>query len=380
MNAQEKGWYDELYELGQNDYSQAITDQTAVWEGRKPNCHPLLLTVPLPGDQATRFPSWTPSETHFDLDKMLLTGMKGMAAAAQSGMQAVPSIRANMGCGIFPSLFPGIKPLLFEDGKMPWVVEHMSQDEITALREKDIVLTDEFKLALEHMAYCADKTAGMGTFVYPLDLQGPFDMAHIVYGDPFFYDMYDEPDLMHHLLDLCCYAIELGLDECLKVMPRSDEYIAHYNGVILPRSLGGIKVSEDTSTLVGAEHIDEFVVPYTTRILEYAGGGYIHYCGKNDHLLDRVLAMPLARGLNFGNPDMHDMEDILRRTAAAGKVFYGNVASRGDEPLADYFARHLSAATVDGQCKLLLMYAAERREQLGDIQAAWAAACARGGL
>ena len=380
MNPQEKQAYEALYGLVKNDYSRAIADQTAVWEGRSPERQPLLLSLDLPTEYEGQFPRYTPTQVHHDQNKMLLEGMCGMAATSLAGMHGVPSIRANMGCGIYPSLFPGITSMLFEDDKMPWVQKHLTLKEIDNLCEEDIKITDEFKLALDHMAYQAEMIDGTGAFVYPLDLQGPFDMAHIVYGDPFFYDLYDEPELMHHLLNLCCYAIELGVAECLKVMPRSQEYIAHYNGVVLPRSLGGFKISEDTSTIVGAGHIDEFVMPYTDRILKATNGAYIHYCGRNDHLLKRVLAHPMVCGLNFGNPEKHDMDEVLRQTAAAGKVFYGASARHDGESEADFFERSLRAATVDGLCKLILVHHGGANTRQAEVEAAWAAACAKVGL
>ena len=381
MNGQDTAIYESLYNLVKKDYSHEIADQTAVWKGQKPSRQPLLLSMDLPTEYGKQFPWHTPTEVHFDKDKMLLTGMRGMAGTALAGMQGVPSIRANMGCGIFPALFPGIESMLFEDEKMPWVQKHLTLKEIDNLSTSDIKVTDEFKLAIEHMAYQAEKIDGTGAFVYPLDLQGPFDIAHIIYGDPFFYDLYDEPELMHHLLDLSCYALELGITECLKVMPRSNEYIAHYNGVVLPRELGGFKISEDTSTIVGAAHIDEFVMPYTDRILKFTNGAYIHYCGRNDHLLKRVLEHPMVRGLNFGNPDMHDMDEIFKQTAAAGKVFYGSSFKNENETEEAYFERSLrSAMTADGLCKLLLVYHGGAYERLPEVQTAWANACAKVGL
>jgi len=373
--------FDELYTIVKGDYTAAIAAQEAVWLGKKPDHQPLLLTLNLSEEQSAHFPAFTPSEVHFDQEKMLLDETRRMACVAQAGMDSVPSARANMGCGIFPSLFTGIVPMLFDDDKMPWVQTHLSLDEIASLREEDIVVTDEFRLALEHMAHIAEKLSGTGAFVYPLDLQGPFDMAHIIYGDAFFYDIYDEPELMHHLLRLCCHAIELGVDECLKVMPRSDEYIAHYNGVVIPRALGGFKISEDTSTLVSAEHLDEFVMPYTTRVLTHTKGGYIHYCGRNDALLDRVLAHPMVHGLNFGNPEKHDMESVLKRVVKAGKVFYGDTAKHADETEDAFFERSLRAAMAeDGLCKLLLVYNGRDFARKDEVHAAWARACAKVGL
>ena len=372
MNDIQKEQYKQMYNLLAEHaavYAKSAEAQIAVWEDKVLDDHPLLLSVDIPAEYKERFPDHHPGETHHDKPKMLLSGMKAMLYTALAGPYAVPSIRANMGCGIFPSLFPGIKPLLFDDGKMPWVVDHLDTDTIRNLRKEDIVLTDEFKTALEHMAYIAEHIEGTGTYVYPLDLQGPFDTAHIVYGNQIFYDIYDEPELIHHLLDLCCYAIELGMTECFKTIPDSDKIITHYNSYAIPRSHGGAKISEDTSTLLSPKHIDEFVIPYTQRVLEFTGGGYIHYCGRNDHLLKRALELEKNYGINFGNTDKHDMDTVLKQTAQAGKIYLGHINKAEDEDHAAFFKRVRNAATVDGKCRLLLNYysATETGEELLNI-------------
>ncbi|GHT98219.1 hypothetical protein FACS1894142_4260 [Spirochaetia bacterium] len=379
MDASMSAVYGELYQLlaqKADAYAQAVEDQCAVWEGRIPAHQPLLLHSPPP--KAPSVPQFTTREIHFDKEKMLLAGMSGMVSSLAGGMQAVPSIRANMGCGIFPSLFPGILPMLFDDQRMPWIIEHLDKETIKKLRPEDITLTDEFKLGLEHMAYQAEQLEGTGAYVFPLDLQDAVDIAHLVYGDPFFYDLYDDPEFIHHLLDLSCRAIEVGIPECLKVMPHSDTVITHYNELAMPRSLGGIKFSEDTSTLICPDHIDEFTLPSLKRLLEFTGGGYVHFCGYNEQLLDKFLNMDLVHGMNFGNPEKYDMEQVLRKFAQAGKVFYGSIPKKADEDYQQYFTRLTAAATdAQGRCWLLLSMGAAL-EEAEKIRAAWKAVTRNG--
>jgi hypothetical protein len=210
--------------------------------------------------------------------------------------------------------------------------------------------------------------------VYPLDLQDAIDVAHLVYGDSFFYDLYDDPPFINHLLDLSCTAIELGVTECLKVIPGSEKVITHYNQLAMPRSGGGIKFSEDTSTLLSPDHIAEFTIPSLKRQLEFTGGGYVHFCGYNTHLLDACLSTEKVRGVNFGNPEKYDMEDVLRRLAKAGKVFYGNIPMKNDEDYKTYFTRLCKAATdPNGVCRLLLVMNASSPENAEEIRIAWKA-------
>jgi hypothetical protein len=307
---------------------------------------------------------------------MLISGMIGMASSALGGMQSVPSIRANMGCSIFPSLFPGILPRLFDDERMPWITEHLDKETIKKLRPQDIKLTDEFKLGLDHMAYMAEMLNGTGTYVYPMDLQDAVDIAHLVYGDDFFYDLYDDPDFINHLLDLSCRAVEIGITECLKIIPHSDKVITHYNQLAMPRSGGGIKFGEDTSTLLSPEHIEAYTIPSLKRQLEFSGGGYVHFCGHNIHLFEAVLALDDVRGINFGNPEKYDMEEVLRRLGKAGKVYYGSIPQKEGETYEAYFSRLLAAAADSNGCRRLLLDMSAPQEKAGEVKAAWKKACA----
>jgi hypothetical protein len=380
MEGRLKDLYDELYEIiaaRSGEYARCVEDQCAVWEGQIPKEQPLLFSGALPKTAGTGgWPRFTTREIHFDKDKMLISGMMGMASSALGGMQSVPSIRANMGCGIFPSLFPGIVSRLFDDERMPWITEHLDKETIQKLRPSDITLTDEFRLGLHHMAYMAEMLEGSGAYVYPLDLQDAMDIAHLVYGDAFFYDLYDDPDFIRHLLDLSCRAVELGVTECLKIIPHADTVVTHYNQLAMPRSGGGIKFSEDTSTLLSREHIEAYTVPSLRRQLEFSGGGYVHFCGRNVHLMEAVMAQEAVRGLNLGNPEKYDMEEVLRRLARAGKVYYGSIPMKAGESRDVYFTRLLAASKdSNGCCRLLLSTGAGENEAEA-VKAAWKTACA----
>jgi len=372
MDAKLQPVYEELYGIiaaRAADYAAAVEDQCAVWEGRKPKQQPLLLQCP---PTANTWPKFTTREIHFDKDKMLVSQMKAMVSAALGGMQSVPSTRANMGCGIIPSLFPGILPELFDDDRMPWVKQHLDKETLQKLKTSDIKLTDEFKLGLEHMIYQAEKIKGTGAYVFPMDLQDAIDVAHLVYGDSFFYDLYDDPPFVNHLLELSITAIDLAMAECLKIMPGSDKVVTHYNHLAMPRSGGGMKFSEDTSTILSPKHIDEFTIPSLKRQLELTGGGYVHYCGHHIHLLDALLELDKVRGLNFGNPETYDMEEVLRRTAKAGKVFYGAIPKKKDEDYKTYFTRLCTAATdKNGCCRLLLLMNTSNPIEAEEIRSVW---------
>ena len=344
----------EFFDAAREQIEAAEARQLAFWEN---NSHaiPLLLSANVSEGQNMGLKRHNLKEIHFDSQKMLENELLGALRAVYGRADAVPSVRANMGCSVFPSLL-GVTPRLFED-MMPWVKEHLSKEQILQMKPADIQICNDFEIALNHMAYMRDKLQDSPLRIFPPDLQGPFDMAHIVYGDDIFYDIYDDPEFVHYLLDLCCHAIIFGMEKCLPLMYGSDKLIAHYSSLVMPRSMGGLKISEDTSTLLSPDTIDEFVVPYTKRVLDRFGGGYIHYCGKNDHLYKAMLGIDNAYGLNFGNPEMHDMDTVLSEIANAGKVYFGYVNPLPGEPEREFFTRVQRASSG----RLLLTYNAEDR-------------------
>lgn len=322
---------------------KAISLQKSVWCGDKSNIPPLALSCWLTEEQSSWITWHNTKEIHFDSEKMFANGLRDVMMAINGNYGAVPSMRANMGCGIIPSLF-GTQQRLFED-KMPWLVDHVKKEDIKEKYNFSFSDSAEFAAALKHMEYMTENLHENNLeniFVYPLDLQGAVDTAHLIYGDTFFYNLYDDPEFTHHLLDVSCEAIEFAMRECFKRIERSNEYVTHYNYLIMPKSLGGLKLSEDTTTLLSPKLIDEFARPYIRRILEKFGGGYVHYCGRNDYLLDVLFDEPLVRGINFGNPEKHNMTKVLERCRDTRKVYVGSIGRKDKENYFDFFTRILT--------------------------------------
>jgi hypothetical protein len=263
-------------------FDKAVQSQTRLWRGEKQDIPPLALTCTLT-EQQQGWLSWSSTKAiHYDSGKMLANGLLEALFAANGAYGAVPSVRANMGCGIIPSLF-GLTQSLFDD-KMPWLLEHLPKETIRQMTKADLREGKEFSAAVCHMEYISEKLSGTGVRLYPLDIQGAFDTAHLVYGDDFFYDIYDDPEFTHHLLSLSAEAVVYGMERCINII--GSEGVTHYNYIYMPPGKGGLKLSEDTSTLVSPETINEFVLPYASRLFYRFGGGYMHYCGKNNRLYD----------------------------------------------------------------------------------------------
>ena len=320
----------------------AIKLQSRVWHQEKTDMPILALSCGLTEEQSSWLTWSNHKEIHFDSEKMFVNGLRGVLSTINGNYGSVPSMRADMGCGIIASLF-GTQQRLFDD-KMPWLVDHVKKDEIKEKYDFNISDSAEFAAAIKHIEYMAEHLNRNGlenVFIFPLDLQGAVDTAHLVYGDAIFYDFYDDPEFIHRLLDASCDAIDFSMRECFKRIHRIQEFVTHYNHLAIPKDLGGLKISEDTTTLLSPALIDEFAKPYIRSVLERFGGGYVHYCGKHDYLFEILLSEPLVRGINFGNPDMHDMTEIITKCRENKKIYVGGIDKKSGESHFEYFKRTL---------------------------------------
>ena len=77
----------------------------------------------------------------------------------------------------------------------------------------------------------------------------------------------------------------------------------------------------------------------------------MHYCGVNPHLFAEVLDIPKVYGINFGNPEKHDMFSVLRECAKKGVVYYGGIPGSDDWAFKDLLR---ASRRPDGSGILLL--------------------------
>ena len=226
-------------------HEKSAHKQLRQWRGEKGVCCLLLHVSDAP--EAAMLPDYDLKEIHENPEKMFVSQLKAALSSALADGDAVPSVRANVGCGALCTLVGGLKQTFFED-KMPWLLQHLSTDEIMELTAADICESAEFKAGLEQMRFMKQMLQGTGIGVYPMDLQGPVDMAHLLLGNEFFYALYDEPEAVHHALQLSVDCDVYGMEKCLEIIgPQA--YVCHYNDLVLPAETP-LKVSEDTSTLL----------------------------------------------------------------------------------------------------------------------------------
>ena len=295
--------------------------QTSVWRGELPDKRPVFFNAPL-SDVQEKIPNRNLKECFYDSNSMLCSQVRLACEAANARSDAVPSIRANTGTGTLLACL-GLEQIVFED-KMPWLQDHLTREQAARLKPDDIKIQGTFELALNHMRRYKEI---MGDIlpVYCPDTQGPFDLAHLMLGDDIFYALYDDPPLVHHILELC---VELGIKTHTWAKEVSGEPLdQQYHGNNLYAENMGIRICEDTAVLLSPGAINDFVMPYSQKLARHFGGAWVHYCGRNDHLTAALCAIPEVRGINFGvipgNEYEHRFEDDMKLMHKSGKVSIG---------------------------------------------------------
>ena len=309
--------------------------QNAIWQNKKSDYIPILVGGKV--QERDKYPCYNLKEQFFDKEKMLAEQLWRVIAQARGRSDAQLCLRANFGTGFVATIF-GLNQTIFED-KMPWLKRHLSREQILNFKfPEDITKIGLIARAIEYINFFKE-SLGDKAHVYLCDTQGPFSIAHLVRGDDIFTDIYDTPDFVHHLLQLSTQAY-IKTTRVMKAI-IGEELDSGYHSVNLYMGRGGVRICEDTATLLSPVSIKEFVIPYLKEALQPFGGGWVHFCGKNYHLLDLIIDVEEVRGINLGNPEMYDYEEVMTKLLVRAKFYYGGWPKKESENLREYFERIL---------------------------------------
>ncbi len=165
--------------------------------------------------------------------------------------------------------------------------------------------------AIDHARGHSDLPVGL------TDMQGPLDTLGQMCGQvQLFTWMYDEPALVHDLLDLVtdAFIAWVGVQKEHIGEPRDSS-----NGLQgVGASAVGCWESDDDMTMLSPDMYAEFVAPRVARIFDAFGGGSLHFCGKGYQHLETILDHRSMRVVN--NSPMGSFAEVgaFRRRLGAG--------------------------------------------------------------
>lgn len=259
---------------------------------------------------------------------MVLQQLSYSSAELAAGSGSLLNARANYGTGILSSIF-GAEVFWMEDvmNTLPTTRPlDGGTDAIKCLLEKDV----------------PDLTAGFGgrcfeiekyfvqlfknypriskhVHIYHPDLQGPMDIAELLWGSQLFLALIDTPDIVHSLLKRITETYRKFIHQWEETVPPQDGVTTHWGMLIK----GQIMLRDDSAMNLSPEIFETFIKPYDQQLLSDLGGGAIHFCGRGDHYIHHIADMRAVSAVNMSQPECNDMEHIFQCTVDKGIALIG---------------------------------------------------------
>ena len=346
---------------------QKIEAHERFWRGDGPS----LILIPAgqaPGYDMAHYPAW-----FRDPQAMWESEMCRADPLVDWPTDGIPTVRPNLGV-IFVPTMGGLEYSLRE-GQMPWPGAPLGRDAIRAARHVNLAETELMRLAEEF--YAIHRERGRDAIAaYHADTQGIFDIAHLLYGDEIFYELPDEDQAawVAELLEISL-GLYLGASRHLKKLLGQDAgSMVHGHGtpqgVYFPHA--GVRMCEDTPTLLSPEMIERFILPLMEQAAKPFGGAFVHYCGRHDPLFERLCPLEWVRAIDLGNPEMYDTRWLLEQCAETGTVLFSQVAPEPGEQWEAYVRRVAGLVSETGaRCILRAAVSPQARDECAAMRDLW---------
>jgi len=362
----------DLLEVDGDGIERGRRRQEAVWRGETPDRVPIVLgrsesrqVADRVGPQHLRlcehqlrggkpvpeyrtFDHYTLREQFHDPEKMLIESLWDMIGWARTPSDAQLSLRPNFGVGILASVFGCGTDMGEQD--MPWVTDRPDR---ATLLEVDLDRLDQAGLIPRVIEFIQFARGSLADFpdvrIFMPDLQGPMNAAFLLREQDVFIEMLDDPAYYERLM---ATITEVFVRLTRRLKDEIGEPIdGGYHGAMFMAD-GGARVVDDVSVMLSPEHYRDHSLPYVRQCLAPFGGGWVHSCGDISHQLDSYLDTPEIKGVNFGEPEYYNFQELLPRFAAAGTFCYGGPVRGPDEPVSAYLER--TAACLRGAGNALI--------------------------
>ena len=276
---------------------------------------PLVLAYPLPADAP--FAPFPHREVFDDPEKMLFNQLVSafdthVAYSDAVGDDLPWTLRANYGTVLIASLF-GARVEQVDDNP-PWALPFESLDAFRACLDRDPTDFTQGWLprVIKRYAFYAETLAGYSelarrTRVVLPDLQGPLDTVELLRGSEVYTDFYTDPDLMTRALSRVAEAQVAFAKHLAPLLTDGPEGFSHQHAFTIP---GRILIRDDSAINLSPTMYRDAVAPHDEYVLREMGGGGIHACGAFGHNVPEALALPSLRCLDFGQPEMNDMDVV----------------------------------------------------------------------
>lgn len=280
-----------------------------------------------------------------DEDLMILSQLERCHVALSSPGNTLMNMRPNYGVGIISSMFGAQKFIMpYEMDTLPNVyaleggeeaIQRLLDNPPPTLMEG--YGTHVFSIG-EKFAKIRQKYPKIGKYIRfdNPDAQGPIDNCELLWGSDMFYVFYDDPDLLHALLDRVTDTVSRFIQKWQTFIPNEDGLVSYFGRL----GRGSIVIRNDSAMNLSPELFREFIQPYDTRLLAELGGGAVHFCGTGDHFVELLAKTPLLSAVDMSQPHLNNMEIILKALPDQGINLY---VPKGDFTLEGHAVHRINA-------------------------------------
>lgn len=208
------------------------------------------------------------------------------------GSDLIPTLGiTNYGIALIPSLFGSeLKSSSFNVDRIEdmgyWIQKKFNNIEDINNFTIPEIESEFLEGVIRHIEYYKDNKPENVMITNSLD--GPFSIAEILRGPDLYYDLYDKPEYVHMLLDLCTKVI-IGCEKKLRYILGYSEEVNEfptYFGIWAP----GLRFGDDSIINLSEEMIREFVVPYYKKIAaSFKCKMLVHFCSVNKPIGEQIL-------------------------------------------------------------------------------------------
>jgi hypothetical protein len=257
-----------------------------------------------------------------DFDAMALQQFGGCSDMLADGSGLLLNARCNYGSSILPSLF-GVEPFIMDEA-MDTLPTSRPINDVNAIRrllERGVpdLYSGWGAQVLEmgrRFAEIAREYPNIGryVFIYHPDLQASLDTCEVLWGASIFYALYDQPELVHALLELVTETYVRFMRAWHEIIPVQTRSSVHWGF----GHQGTLMLRDDSAMNLSPRMFGEFVEPYDQHLLDVFGGGAIHFCGRGDHYIAQMGALRGLHAINLSQPELNNMETIFTNTIDRG--------------------------------------------------------------
>jgi len=285
-------------------------------------------------------------QQHRDAEKHLEERLLEIEPHLELIDDGIPTVRSDLGTTLLPSGL-GL-PIEVQPELHPWLTGHLSPEQYEKLEipaDPQDLLKNEMRFSREfYRLFERRREEGRipaELCPYVPDTQGIFDLSHLIVGTDLLYLLGDRQEqvlaIQERSLQLFLTATRLFKD----LLGEQSGSMVHGHGmpigVWFPDT--GARISEDSATLISADMIRTFCLPFIRRAAEPFGRLFMHYCGHHPGFLKMVCEMREISTLNLGNPEMYDLGEVFSLCGETGTVYFGHLPLLEGEDGESYLER-----------------------------------------